>query len=68
MKPWQTNHVIVRWWNETVGVREGAGSKSSADQRSTLSMDDAEKLTQIAQQQVSKWRKRAAGINIPEGL
>lgn len=50
---------FVRWWDETVGVRHGAGrgNKKNDDPRS-FSSSDAESLTGITQQQVSRWRKR----------
>ncbi len=50
---------FVRWWDETVGIRHGAGrgNKNNADPRS-FSKDEAEDLTDITQQQVSKWRRR----------
>jgi phage N-6-adenine-methyltransferase len=49
---------FVRWWDENVGVRHGAGrgNKNNADPRS-FSAEDAEAETGISQQQVSKWRK-----------
>ena len=49
---------FVRWWDERVGVGHGLNRHSidNADQRS-LSKSDAEALTGITQQQVSKWRK-----------
>jgi len=49
----------VRWWKETVGVRRGDNRYSidNADPRS-LPKSDAESLTGITQQQVSKWAKK----------
>lgn len=49
---------FVRWWDERVGVNHGAGrgNKNNADPR-CFSRSDAEALTGITQQQVSKWRK-----------
>lgn len=49
---------FVRWWSETVSVREsaGRGNKTSAV-RGSFSCDTAESLTGITHQQVSKWRK-----------
>lgn len=49
---------FVRWWDEGVGVRQHANSEDNADRRSPLSKADAESLTGISQQQVSRWRKR----------
>lgn len=52
---------FVRWWDETVGVRQSPGGSdraSNADRRSMLSRESAEKLTGITQQQVSRWRRR----------
>ena len=52
---------FVRWWKETVGVRQSPGNNqhsSNADLRSTIPKDDAESLTGITQQQVSKWAKK----------
>jgi phage N-6-adenine-methyltransferase len=50
---------FVRWWRETVSVNHGAGrgNKKSDDPRS-FSCDDAEDLTGISHQQVSKWGKK----------
>lgn len=50
---------FVRWWAETVGVRHGLNRHSveNAD-RGSLEKDDAEALTGISQQQVSRWRKK----------
>lgn len=49
---------FVQWWRDAVSVRHAAGSEKNAERRSTLSKDDAEELTGISQQQVSKWAKR----------
>ena len=53
---------FVRWWDESVGVRQSSGDNqyrsSNHDLRSSLSKDDAESLTGITQQQVSRWRKK----------
>ncbi len=52
---------FVRWWKETVGIRQSPGNNqhsSNADLRSTIPKDDAESLTGITQQQVSKWAKK----------
>lgn len=46
------------WWKEAVTVRLNANSKVSADRRTPLSMADAESMTGISNQQVSRWRKR----------
>jgi phage N-6-adenine-methyltransferase len=51
---------FVAAWHEKVGVRLNANSKVNADLRSPLSRIDAEKLTGIAQQQVSRWDRRLA--------
>jgi len=50
---------FVKWWEEKVTVRHGAGrgNKKSAD-HGTFSMGDAEELTGISNQQVSNWRRR----------
>ena len=51
---------FVRWWEEKVtpGQSPGrSGKKSNADQR-LISKDEAETLTDITQQQTSKWRRR----------
>lgn len=47
---------FVRWWRETVSVRHG-GDRSSP-QVCGLAMPDAESLTGISNQQVSKWNKK----------
>ena len=47
---------FVRWWAETVRPG-GRPTKTSADPR-WLSQEDAESHTEIAHQQVSKWRRR----------
>jgi len=47
---------IVEWWNEHVGVRLHAGSKLNAHRHSTLSCEEAERLTGIKQWQTSRWR------------
>lgn len=53
---------FVKWWDDNIGIHRGAGrGKKSAD-RGTFSMDDAEKLTGISNQQVSRWRKRLADL------
>lgn len=52
---------FVRWWRENVSVRHGLNRHSveNADRRSlAMSVDDAESLTGITQQQVSKWAKK----------
>lgn len=51
---------FVRWWRETVSVNHGAGrGKKNAD-LGCFSLSDAEALTNITQQQVSKWAKKLA--------
>lgn len=47
---------FIRWWEANVTANRGARTDLNADLR--LSLDDAEKQTQIKQQQVSRWRKR----------
>ena len=49
----------MRWWKETVSVRHGLNRHSveSAD-RGTLAMPDAESMTGITKQQVSRWCKK----------
>jgi phage N-6-adenine-methyltransferase len=49
---------FVQWWGKTVGVRLNANSKVNADLSSPVSRVDAERLTGILQQQVSRWRKK----------
>lgn len=49
---------FVRWWDETIGVRQHSHSEVNAAQRSPISREAAEDATQIKQQQVSKWRNR----------
>ncbi len=49
---------FVRWWDENVR-RPGQGN--NADRR-YLSVDQAEDLAGITQQQVSKWRRRLKGF------
>ncbi len=59
----QAQEEFVRWWSETVSVRESLGNnqhRSNADPGSTIKKADAEALTGISQQQVSRWRKRLA--------
>lgn len=50
---------FVKWWDESVGVRHGAGrgNKKNAEHGS-FSAAQATEQTGITQQQVSKWRKR----------
>jgi phage N-6-adenine-methyltransferase len=49
---------FVQWWKDNVGAFHGR-PKKSADRR-TFSLEQAEELTGITHQQVSKWRKRLA--------
>lgn len=49
---------FVGWWRDNVGAFHGR-PKKNADRRS-FSLEQAEKLTGITQQQVSKWKKRLA--------
>jgi phage N-6-adenine-methyltransferase len=49
---------FVRWWEEGVTKRQHANSTVSADLRTPLSMADAEQITGITNQQVSRWRSR----------
>ncbi len=55
---------FVRWWAETVGKNHGGDRKSddakSKTQIAVFDKADAEALTGISQQQVSRWRKRLA--------
>jgi hypothetical protein len=46
---------LVAW--RTVNVTPRQGNPDFADQRSLISMADAERDTHITQQQVSRWRK-----------
>lgn len=49
---------FVRWWRETVSVRHGAGrGNKKVTDPGCFSVDDAEDLTGITKQQVSKWAK-----------
>ena len=50
---------FVQWWRDRVTPRQSPGrnGQSNADPRS-ISKSDAESLTGITQQQVSKWAKR----------
>jgi len=50
---------FVAWWSRNVTVRQSSGNNqwSSADRRTTISLDKAEELTGITNQQVSKWRR-----------
>lgn len=47
---------FVQWWRGAVTVGHGGDRSKNADQRS-CSVDDAEALTSISQQQVSRWAK-----------
>ena len=49
---------FVEWWQTVITPRLHAGSKLSADKRTTISMAEAETKTGITNQQVSKWAKR----------
>jgi ParB family chromosome partitioning protein len=52
----------VEWWDATVTVRQSpgrGGNKSSAD-RGSISAAEAERMTSISHQQVSRWRKLLA--------
>jgi phage N-6-adenine-methyltransferase len=54
---------LVEWWGEHVSVRESpgrSGHKSSLD-RGTISLENAEDISGIANQKVSKWRKALNG-------
>lgn len=50
---------FVQWWRENVTTGHGAGrgNKKNADHGSFF-MEEAEKLTGIKQQKVSKWAKQ----------
>lgn len=52
---------FVRWWLEAVTANKGGDRKSDQTRSSALLMPEAEKLTQISHQQVSRWRKRLDG-------
>ena len=49
---------FVQWWRENVSVNHGAGRGKKIADRGSFSVDQAEALTGITQQQVSKWAKR----------
>jgi hypothetical protein len=49
---------FVQWWDENVGAGHGGDRSKNADLRSWLPRIDAERFAGIAQQQVSRWRKR----------
>lgn len=52
---------FVRWWDEGVKSRgnpEKKGSDLKSADRRKLNMADAESMTGISNQQVSRWRKR----------
>ncbi len=53
---------FVAWWEGTVTVRQSTGRKGdkSSSVLSTISMRDAEKLTGIRNEQVSRWRGKLA--------
>ena len=49
---------FVRWWGETVTPNKG-GDRQKGEKRGTaLFVSEAESLTDLTQQQVSKWRRR----------
>jgi thioesterase domain-containing protein len=50
---------FVKWWNENVSVRHGLNRHTleNADRGSLYSKDEAERATEISQQQVSRWRE-----------
>ncbi len=48
---------FVRWWKETVTPNRDRRSESENAER-RFQKDDAESLTGITQQQVSKWAKK----------
>lgn len=51
--------LLVRWWRERVSVNHGGKRRGDQEPRSAfLKRDDAESLTGISQQQVSKWAAR----------
>jgi hypothetical protein len=52
---------FVRWWRENVSVRHGLNRHNLENaERGSLSysVEEAERATEITQQQVSRWRKR----------
>jgi hypothetical protein len=51
---------FVRWWKETVTPGKGWGEGKSQNAERRFKKDDAESLTGITQQQVSRWRKALA--------
>ncbi len=51
---------FVRWWNEK--VRSQGEVRKEAPDPGLLSRDDAERLTGVVNQQVSKWRKRLKDV------
>lgn len=54
---------VVSWWSEKVtGNRYNINPPENAD-RGFLSVDQAEHLTGLAQQKISKWRQRLADID-----
>lgn len=50
---------FVAWWNANVG---GRGRPQKNADRGSFSVDKAEELTNIKQQQVSRWRKRLGNV------
>lgn len=57
----EQQQVFVEWWDDCVGILHGAGRghKNNAE-RGSFSKDQAERDTDITQQQVSRWRGRLA--------
>ena len=55
---------FVQWWRENVSVNHGAGRGKKIADRGSFSVDQAEALTGITQQQVSKWAKRLSSESL----
>ena len=49
---------FVRWWTEKVTPNKGGDRRRGEKRGSALFVSEAEDLTSITQQQVSKWRRR----------
>ena len=65
---------FVRWWAENVKKRGKRGKGKTNEKNSTgpryLFVEDAERLTDIKHQQVSKWRRRtvARAVDLERAL
>src|SRR5689334_10018767 len=51
---------FVAWWERAVAVNHGGNRKNQVPRSEHLSFNDAEELTGIKHQQVSRWRKKLA--------